>query len=177
MKKISQVILFEHFEHWIGNVLSHTKSQYKPALYILPVSILKRSNYVYNLRCQKYPRHFVRILRWIGAIQTKTCLVTFVNKLKMEDHMFPFFPFASSPWRNCSKIEGHHSIEMLHLNFSAMLFNIKWGLFKYQYFCNMFWNYNKKYSCLWTRSDNCWSSAPCMLIPSQSYHIFSPNTF
>ena len=28
---------------------------------------------------------------------------------KIEDHMFPFFPFVSSPWRKCPKIEGHNS--------------------------------------------------------------------
>ena len=102
---------------------------------------------IYNPRCQKYPRHFVRILRWSGATQTKTCFVTFVTKLKIEDHMFPFFPFVSSPWWNCPKIEGHHSIEMLHLNLSKMLLNIKWAEFKYPYFCNIFWNHNIKYSC------------------------------
>ena len=82
------------------------------------------SNYIYNPLCQKYPRHFVRIFWWFGAIQIKTCFVTFVTKLKMEDHMFPFFPFVSSPWRNCHKIEGHHSIENI--------------AFKYPYFCNIF---------------------------------------
>ena len=35
------------------------------------------------------------------------------------------FLFVSSPLRNCPKIEGLHSIEMLHLNLSEMLFNIK----------------------------------------------------
>ena len=35
------------------------------------------------------------------------------------------FPFVSSPWRNCPKNDGHHFIEMLHLNFSEMLFIIK----------------------------------------------------
>ena len=39
--------------------------------------------------------------------------------------MFPFFPFVSSPWRNCPKIEGHHSIEMLHLNLSENAFQHK----------------------------------------------------
>ena len=50
-----------------------------------------------NPRCQKYPRHFVRILRWSGATQTKTSFVTFATQLKMEAHVFPFFPFVSSP--------------------------------------------------------------------------------
>ena len=51
----------------------------------------KKINYIYNLRCQKCPRHFVPILRWSGKTPNKTCFVTFVTKLKMEDHMFPFF--------------------------------------------------------------------------------------
>ena len=95
--------------------------------YYVPIELLQNCNQnyltIYNLRCQKYPRHFVRILRWSGATQSKPSFVTFVNQLKMGDHMFTFFPFVSSPWRNHPKCEGHHSIEMLHLNRSEMLFN------------------------------------------------------
>ena len=70
--------------------------------------------------------------------------------------MFPFFPFVSSPWRNCPKIEGHHSIELLYLNFSEMLFNIKWAEFKYPYFCNIFTENT-------VASGNCRSLASCRL--------------
>ena len=66
-----------------------------------------------------------QLLRKLGGPNSLGHTVTFVTKLKIEDHMFPFFPFVSSPWRNCPKIEGLHSIEMLHLNISEMLFNIK----------------------------------------------------
>ena len=90
----------------------------------LHLSKLALSNYIYNPRCQNHPWHFVRILRWSGSTQTKTCFVTFITKLKIEYHMFPSFPFVSSPWRNCHKIGGHHSIENTE--------------YKYPYFCNIF---------------------------------------
>ena len=38
---------------------------------------------------------------------------------------------------------------MLHLNIFDMLFCIKCAEFKYPYFCNIFWNYNRKYSYMW----------------------------
>ena len=53
-------------------------------------------------------------LKWCDTDQTIVC--NFCYPTQMEDHMFPFFPFVSSPWRNHPKREGHHSIEMLHLN-------------------------------------------------------------
>ena len=121
------------------------------------------SNYIYNRRCQKYPRHFVRILRWSGTTQTKACFLTFVTKLKIEDHMFPFFPYVSSPSRNCPKVEGLHSTEMLHLNISEMLFNIKWAELKYPNFCNIFLKLKQKIQVPYVaRSGNCRSSAPCV---------------
>ena len=88
----------------------------------------------------------------------KHVFVTFVTKLKMEDHV-SLFPFVFSPWRNCPKIEGHHLIEMLHSNFPEMLFNIKFAVFKYPYFCNIFNLINNKYTenivAYVTRSGNC----------------------
>ena len=99
-----------------------------------------------------------------GATQTKTCFVTFVTKLKMEDHMFPFFPFVSSPWRNCPKIEGHHSIEMLHLNLFEMLFCMcKCAEFNCPYFCKFFEIITDNTVANVSRSGNCRSSAPCYL--------------
>ena len=115
------------------------------------------SNYIHNLRCQKHLRPFVGILHWSGVTQTITCFVTFViTKLKVEDHMYPFFPFVSSPWRNCPKIESHHSIEMLHLNFSEFLFNMKWA--ELSIFFEIITENTVAYV---TRSGNCRSSAPC----------------
>ena len=60
-------------------------------------------------------------LKWYDTDQSM--LFNFCSKLKIEDHVFPFFPYVS---RNCPKVEGLHSTEMLHLNISEMLFiNIK----------------------------------------------------
>ena len=95
----------------------------------------------------KIPRHFVPILRWISATQTKTCFLTFVTKLKIEDHMFPFFPFLSSLWRNCHKIEGHHSIENTE--------------FIYSYFFEIITENTVPYV---SRLGNCRFSAPCLII-------------
>ena len=63
------------------------------------------------------------LLKWCDTDPNIFC--NFCYPTKNGGPHFFLFPFVSSPWRNCLKIEGHHSIEMLHLNLSEMLFNIK----------------------------------------------------
>ena len=70
-----------------------------------------QSNYIYNRRCQKYPRRFVPILHWNGPTQTKTSFVSFVAQIKIEDHMFFIFWFGSSSLSYGPKRKGHISMK------------------------------------------------------------------
>ena len=58
------------------------------------------------------------------VITYQNMFCNFCYQTKNEGPHVSLFPFVSSPWRNCPKIEEYHSIEMVHLNFSKMLFNI-----------------------------------------------------
>ena len=83
------------------------------------------SNYIYNRRCQKYPRHFVPILRRNGSTQTKTSFMPFVTLLNWSNTRFAFFDSCFSLREKTSQT---------------------WGTSRHWFFLALMWEWHQKMS-------------------------------